>query len=70
MSALPGSEIYVNAHDQAQLIFTEDLPVIPLYQHIRLTAMRPDMCGVVMDPAGSSALSHLELLDYGENCSE
>jgi peptide/nickel transport system substrate-binding protein len=70
MSALPGSEIYLNAHAQAQMMFAEDLPVIPLYQHIRLIAMRPELCGIVMDPAGSSALSHLELLDYGESCSK
>ena len=68
--ALPGSEIYMSAHHQAQLIFAEDLPVIPLYQHVRLTAIRPDLCGLVIDPAGGNTLSHLELLDYGENCSE
>jgi len=68
ISSLPGSEEYRSAHFQAQAIFADDLPVLPLYQRIRLVAMRPDMCGVVVDPASSSALSHLETFDYGDSC--
>jgi peptide/nickel transport system substrate-binding protein len=68
MSSTPGSESYLQAHDEAQAIFSDDLPVIPLYQRIRLVAMRPDMCNVAIDPAANSALSHLELLDYGKSC--
>jgi peptide/nickel transport system substrate-binding protein len=68
MFSIPGSEIYLYAHNRAQEIFANDLPVIPLYQRLRLVAMRPDMCNLVIDPAANSALSHLELLDYGEMC--
>jgi len=67
-SALPGSEIYIENHTRAQAIFMDELPVIPLYQHIGLVAMGPDLCHVVIDPATQSALSHLELLDYGDTC--
>jgi len=66
--SLPGSETYVQAHQRAQSIFAEDLPVIPLYQRIRLVALRPDLCNLVLDPSANSALSHLELLDYGPFC--
>lgn len=68
MSAVPGSESNIQAHQEAQAIFSDDLPVVPLYQRIQFVALRPDMCNVVIDPAGNSALSHIELLDYGQYC--
>lgn len=68
MSALPGSEDYLEAHHKAQEIFSQDLPVIPLYQRIRIVAMRSDMCNTYIDPAANSAFSHLEIWDYGEFC--
>jgi len=68
MNALPGSESYLQAHGSVQVIFSDELPVLPLYQRIRLVAMRPDLCNLVVDPAANNALSHLELLDYGESC--
>jgi peptide/nickel transport system substrate-binding protein len=68
MSSLPGTEAYQQAHFEAQEIFLEDMPVIPLYQRVRLVAMRPDLCNLIIDPAANSALSQLELLDYGESC--
>jgi len=66
--SIPGSDTYFQAHQEAQMIFANDLPVIPLYQRVRLSAMRPDLCNLIIDPAANSALSHLELIDYGENC--
>jgi peptide/nickel transport system substrate-binding protein len=68
MTSIPGTEAYIQAHYRAQAIFSEDLPAIPLYQRVRLVAMRPDLCNLEVDPASNSALSHLELLDYGEFC--
>jgi len=67
-NSLPGSLVYAAALQQLQSIFAEDLPVLPLYPRIRLVAMRPDMCGVVVDPVSNSALSHLEAFDYGTHC--
>jgi len=66
--AIPESEVFQNAIGQMQLIFAEDLPVLPLYPRIRLVAQRSDMCGVQVDPVSNSALSQLESFDYGENC--
>jgi peptide/nickel transport system substrate-binding protein len=68
MTSLPGSEAYLEAHHRAQAIFAEDLPVLPLYQRVRLVAMRSDMCELIIDPAANSALSHIEALDYGKFC--
>jgi len=68
MFSIPGSEDNIQGHYDAQSIFSEDLPAIPLYQRVRLVAMRPDMCNLVIDPAANSALSNIEILDYGLFC--
>jgi peptide/nickel transport system substrate-binding protein len=66
--ALPDSPEYRDAHLQAQMIFAEDLPAIPLYLRSQVSAMRVDMCGVSADPSTSSTLGNLESFDYGEAC--
>lgn len=68
ISTLPDAPEHQAAHHQAQAIFAEDLPAIPLYARLKLVAMRSDMCGVVMDPSTQSSLVNLENFDYGESC--
>jgi peptide/nickel transport system substrate-binding protein len=68
MSTLPDALEHRQAHLQAQAIFAEELPVIPLYSRLKLVATRADMCGVNVDPSADSALWNLEAFDYGENC--
>lgn len=68
LSTLPDSPDYKKLYQQAQAIFAEDLPSIPLYLHLKVVAMRPDMCGVKVDPSADSALWNLEAMDYGKNC--
>lgn len=58
----------LEAHRKAQAIFAEDLPVIPLYLRVKLVAMRPDLCNVVVDPSADSTLWNLEKFDYGTGC--
>jgi peptide/nickel transport system substrate-binding protein len=67
-ASLPESAVYLEAHQKAQAIFAADLPAYPLYQRQKVVAMRPDMCGITIDPAFGSALSAIESLDYGKNC--
>jgi len=67
-TSLPESALFLEAQDQAQSIFAEDLPAFPLYQRLKVVAMRPDMCNLVIDPAFGNALSAIERLDYGKNC--
>jgi len=69
-SALPDTPEYRAAHAEAQAIFAEDLPSLPLYQRLRLVVMRPDMCGVTVDPAAESSLWNLEQFRYGEGCAK
>jgi len=49
-------------------LFAEQLPVIPLYYSIKLTAGRLDMCGVQVDGSARSNLWNLETYNYGSTC--
>jgi peptide/nickel transport system substrate-binding protein len=65
---LPEMPEHRQAHFQAQAIFTEDLPALPLYQRLKLVAARPDFCGLALDSSTESGLWNLESLNYGEGC--
>ena len=64
--SLPDFPEYAEAHRQAQAIFAEDLPVLPLYVHLNWSAMRPDLCGADLTVPVDSVLWNLETWDYGE----
>ena len=70
LGTLPGQPEYEAAHMEAQRIFAEQLPAVPLFSRIRVAASRPDMCGFIMDPTAASELWNLEEFDYGEGCEE
>ena len=65
--ALYGDPEYAEAYYNAQSIFAEDLPSIPLYLHLRLAAARPDQCNFSLD-ASANPLWNLEAFDYGAAC--
>jgi len=67
-ASLPESPAYQPAHFQAQAIFAEDVPVIPLYPRLKLAAARADFCNLSVDPSSESALWNLESFRYGEAC--
>lgn len=64
---LPGDPEF-SLHQEAQSIFAADLPDIPLYVRLKVAAARRDFCGFALDPSSSSALSDIEVFDYGEEC--
>ncbi len=68
--SLPDYPEYQSAHERAQAIFADEIPVIPLYTQVKQAAMRPDMCGVQLDPSASSALWNIEEFAYGDACSD
>lgn len=70
LGSLPGQTEYEAAHLEAQRIFGEQLPMVPLFSLIRLAATRPDFCGLIMDPTANSELWNIEEFDYGEGCEE
>jgi peptide/nickel transport system substrate-binding protein len=67
-TSLPDTAQFLDAQQQAQVIFAQDLPALPLYQRPKAVAMRPDMCNLLIDPAFGNALSAIERLDYGDSC--
>ena len=44
LQSLPGEDAYTTNHLEAQRIFAEELPVVPLFLRLKLAATRPDMC--------------------------
>ncbi len=63
LSALPDSEAYREGHREAQRRFSEQLPAVPLFLHIKIAVTRPEVEGFVMDPTEVSELWNIELLD-------
>jgi peptide/nickel transport system substrate-binding protein len=59
---------HVEKHAEAQAIFAEDLPALPLYWHYRVVVGRPDICGIPQQALAESIFSDLELFNYGEGC--
>ncbi len=55
-------------HAEAQLIYAEDLPSLPLYWHSRVVVGRPDLCGLPQEQASGSVFSNIEFVNYGEGC--
>ncbi len=70
LQSLPGDPEYEANHRQAQEIFAQELPVVPLYLHLKLAAARPDICNFMMDPTAKSDMWNLEAFDYGESCQQ
>jgi len=63
LQSLPGSEGYVNGHLEAQRIFGEQLPVVPLFLRLKLAATRPEVKGFIMDPTANSEFWNIEAFD-------
>lgn len=58
----------VAADREAQMLFDELLPVVPLYYRLKVAASRPDLCGYTLDVSARSSLWNLEAMDYAEGC--
>ena len=69
ISSIPGRPEYETAFLEAQRVFAEQLPTIPLFSYIQQAATRPDMCGFIVDPTGGTYWN-IEEFDYGEGCEE
>jgi peptide/nickel transport system substrate-binding protein len=66
LQSLPGEDAYTEGHMEAQRIFGEELPVVPLFLRLKLAATRPDMCNFIMDPTANSEMWNVENFDYGD----
>jgi peptide/nickel transport system substrate-binding protein len=66
--SLSDETVHGAQYGQAQVIFTEDLPVIPLYWRVKTAAAGPAVCNFSLDPTASSALWNIEKFDAGTGC--
>jgi peptide/nickel transport system substrate-binding protein len=63
LEALYGTEAFLDAHREAQRIFSQDLPVLPLYLVPRTVAVRPRVNGIVLDPSQQTVFWNVESID-------
>jgi peptide/nickel transport system substrate-binding protein len=68
LSSLPGQPEYEANHKLAQKIFSDQLPVAPLFLRLKLAATRADMCNFFMDPTANSEFWDIEEFGYGSLC--
>lgn len=66
--SLPDGPDQAAAYAQAQSIFADELPVIPLYWRVKTAATRADLCYFSLDPTASSSLWNIEAIDSGTAC--
>ena len=50
LQTLPGTPEYELLHGEAQRIFAQELPSVPLFLRLRIFAARPDLLGLSADP--------------------
>jgi peptide/nickel transport system substrate-binding protein len=61
--SLPGTPEYEEAHKEAQRIFSQDVPVIPLFLRLKVAAARPEVLNFYVDPTQNSELYNIYELD-------
>ncbi|MDP1548028.1 MAG: ABC transporter substrate-binding protein [Anaerolineales bacterium] len=66
-SSLPGEQAYLNNYRRTQIIFSDELPAIPLYYRLRIAAARPEVCRFDLDPT-ANPLWNIEAVGIGETC--
>jgi peptide/nickel transport system substrate-binding protein len=63
LRTLPGTPEYEAAHREAQLIFSEQLPALPLFTRLKIAVTRPEVSGFALDTTEESELWNIEELD-------
>jgi peptide/nickel transport system substrate-binding protein len=63
LEMLPPSSDYLVAHAEAQRIFSEQLPVLPLFRRQRITLVHASVVGLIPTPSQRSELWNLEQID-------
>lgn len=63
LEALPGMSDYAPSHRRAQVIFSQDLPAIPLFMRLRVGAAKSHVLNYAMDATAPSELWNIEMLD-------
>ncbi len=66
-ASLPGETSYNASYKQAQTIFANELPSIPLYYRVKVAAARADVCHFDLD-SSANPLWNIEAFDMGAAC--
>jgi peptide/nickel transport system substrate-binding protein len=65
--SLPDEQSYTDSYRQTQVLFSSELPAIPLYYRLRVAAARPDICHFDLDPT-ANPMWNIESIDMGAAC--
>ncbi len=65
--SLPDEQAYTDNYRQTEVLFSTELPAIPLYYRLRVAAARPGICHFDLD-ATANPLWNIEAIDSGEGC--
>jgi len=60
IQSLPGTPEYEQYHKEAQALFAEKLPVVPLFLRLKLAAYAPRISGFIMDSTANSEMWNIE----------
>ena len=63
LGSLPGTDEYVQAHMEAQRIFSNDVPVIPMFLRLIVAAARPEVLNFQPDPTAGSEMYNIQEID-------
>lgn len=63
LSAGLNTEAFAADNQKTQQLIADELPVLPLFYHLKVMAARPDLCGVSLDVSSRSGVKNLELFD-------
>ncbi len=62
------TELFKSSNQRMQEILAEELPVLPLFYHIKAMVSRPDLCGLELDVTSRSSLKSIENLSTSSTC--
>ncbi len=63
LGSLPGTTDYEEGHKAAQVVFSDQLPVIPLFLRLKVAAARPNVLNFGVDPTQNSEMYNIFEID-------
>ncbi len=61
-------DLVISQNQRMQEILMEELPVIPLFFHVKTMVTRPDLCGLQLDVTARSPLKNIESFFLADAC--
>lgn len=61
------AQSFTDANQVTQTFFNQELPVLPLFYHVKVMAARTDLCGISLDVSARSGIKALETYDLAES---